>query len=193
MTNLTKVQIAQIESLGLTVEIFESLTAEQQTEILVKDFQVKEISTKKSKSNNNIQSVIDQYVQNSGKTEFTRTELLQVIMTDNFSSFFYILNNGKVIKEVKNFQELSLYFTLGCELKTVADNKQVTAAVDHANRVIIVKKQWQARANNILNEVCNVNHAKYYNIKDSGLKYTIKDIATKMQNFTFELIVPVKK
>lgn len=185
---MNKANLTIITNLGLTEAIFNTLTEDQQKAILEPTFEVKEISTKKQKTNNNIQSVIDKYVANSGKLEFTRTELLQVIMTDNFDKFFYILNNGKVIKEVSNFAELSLYFTLNCPLKVTAENKQITAAVNDANREVIAKKQWQARANNILNEVCNSNHAKFYNVPNSGLKYTIKDIASKAQNFEFELI-----
>ena len=188
MTNLNKVQLAKIANLGLTVEIFNTLTETQQKKILDENFEVEKIKTKKSKLTNNIQSVIDTFVLNSGKLEFNRNELLEVIMLDNFSSFFHVLNNGQIIKEVNNFQELSLYFTLGCNLEIIAENKQINAAPKLEDKEKIIKRQWQSRANNILNEISNVNHAKYYNTKDSGLKHSIKDLKTKSKTFTFELI-----
>jgi len=181
---LTQKQIEILQSKGITEESLIYLNEEQINEALQENFIIEDKVLIKHRGGGSINNVIDDYVSNSESKTLTREELKEIIMYDNSDKFFRFLSNGKIVK-LKDKAMLNMALKYNFDFECISKDKNTSNFPAKKDLLEYLLKQWSTRANNIVNEIKNPNHAKFYNSKNSTLKYKIKDLENCVDTFEF--------
>jgi hypothetical protein len=185
-TKLSKKQIEELTAKGISETQINLLKDEDLLKLLENEKKSFELQIPK-KTTSGITQLLDKFVTDSNKLEFTRDELTEFIAIKLQSNFFTLKYDEKIIY-LNKIDELAVYLNLdSIEFIINIDNNQINSGSTKKDKQNICVKLWLKRANATLNEICNYKHVKFFNEDKKGLKHKIFDIKTKKENFLFEV------
>ena len=162
MKNLTTAQKETLINKGFDSTLFEVLSNEELHQLLIAS-EKESLVIRLQKTRVNVCTQLVELFSNEPEVTYTKQALAEAVRMINQTSFFTIKKDGQPFNltnsnHVKTFMLLPTY-----KFSNERTNKQVDAAPIEADKVKIAVGQWLSRGKNIVNEILNPKHAKFFN------------------------------